>query len=889
MRTALASHDRLLGEVISAAGGHVVKSTGDGVFAVFGRAHQAMEAAVGAQQRFRLEEFDEVGRLRVRMAIHTGEAEERRGDYFGSALNRAARLLAAGHGGQVLVSAATREVLGDAGFGFVDLGEHRLPDLARPEHVYQLEHRNLPAEFPPLISLDVHPNNLPVQLTSFIGRDREVLEVSKAITEARLVTLTGVGGTGKTRLSLQVAAEVAGSYPDGVWLVELAPVADPRLVVSQAAEPFGVRDMKTGRPLVEILTDFLADKELLLLLDNCEHLVEPSGALVESLLTRCPLLRIIATSRELLGVQGEVVYPVPPLGIQGSGAAVIEEDEAVRLFEDRACHVLPRFRLNTDNLATVREITRRLDGLPLAIELAASRANLLTPDQLLQRLDDQLRVITSGRRDRGRHRTLEAAMDWSYDLLSPQEQSLFRQLAAFAGGWSLEAAEAVCRVPGADPLALLGRLVDQSLVSVSDISGTNRYRFLEPVRQYALVKLSDSGEEEPARQCHADYFVDLTEASDQGLRGHEQDDWARRIEADHDNVRSAIDWALDAGRDDVALRLTAATGWFWWVRGYWRESQEWFHRVYEATPDADPVLRGRVTYKVAGLEIQRARPTEVVPLLEQILAVVEEHGTDTDVAWVIVQLADASPDPERGIELAAESRRRFSAVGDAWGEAYASMTLGFNLWGESQSEASVRMREAIETLSTLGDRWTAGWFGFNFGYLLALGGRYEEGRRVIEEVLETVTGTYDRWVTAHCLSRLAAVATMTGDHEEAERLFKEALPVHRQIGDESCTSLVQTYLGEVYCDQGQVAEARRHLAAGMAGFRELNNPPGVANGLRRALRDSAEGIISEHDRQRTTEAVQAIKKAVGSGPFEEWWASGTGMSMDEAVNHALGV
>ena len=394
MPSALADHDQLLQEIVESSGGHVVKSTGDGIYAVFGRARQAIEAAVASQMKFLTTEFADVGHLKVRMAIHTGEADERQGDYFGSVPNRASRLLAVGHGGQILTSAATREILGDTNFEFVDLGEHRLRDLARPEHVYQIRHQELPSEFPPLSSVDAHPNNFPIQLTSFVGRIHEVREVSKALDDTRLITLTGTGGTGKTRLSLQVGAELLDSFSDGAWLVEFAPVSDPDLVAAQVAEVFGVSDMETesGRSLVDVLADYLSDKETLLILDNCEHVVEACATVTESLLSRCPGLRILATSRELLGVPGEVVYAVPPLGLPASEVEEVGETEAVRLFADRAAHVLSSFRLSHENSSVVHEIVGRLDGLPLAIELAASRSNLLTPEQMLDHLDNQFQA-----------------------------------------------------------------------------------------------------------------------------------------------------------------------------------------------------------------------------------------------------------------------------------------------------------------------------------------------------------------------------------------------------------------------------------------------------------------------------------------------------------------
>ncbi len=919
MREALARHDEILGSVISGSGGHVVKSTGDGAHAVFDRAESAVQAAITMQSFFQREQFDGVGRLRVRMALHTGEADERRGDYFGSAVNRAARLLGTGHGGQILVSAATKELLSDTDSTFADLGEHRLRDLARPEHIYQILGPGLPAEFPALASLDGHPNNLPVQLTSFIGRTEELRLVGKLLAEARLVTLSGIGGAGKTRLALQAVAEVIDSFQHGAWVVELASVSDPGLVVNQAAMPFGVRDQKTdsGRVLVDVLSDYLVDKELLLVLDNCEHVLESAAALAETMLTRCPELRILATSRELLGIPGEVVYPVPPLGLPAEEAIELSDGEAVRLFVERAAQVQPQFRLSAENASAVAELTRRLDGLPLAIELTASRANLLTPDQMLARLDDQYRLITSSRRDGGRHATLDAAMDWSYELLSQPEKSLLRQLAVFSGGWPLEAAEAVCRIKETDVLDLMGRLVDKSLVDVFDLEGANRYRLLEPVRQYAVGKLGEADEERLARHRHAEYFTELAEASESNLRGPQQGIWIRQMDEEHDNVRGALGWALDAGEDDLALRLVGAMGWFWWLRGYWKEAQRWFQRVYEQTEDADRVLRGRAVYKVAGLEVQRARPAEVTPLIEKARQTFKDQGDKKGLAWTSLLLADSksgsergAPDAEQGLELARESVELFSAEDDEWGLAYAVFTLGNALKvSQGEDEGFSRMRESIDALVALGDQWTAAWFSLLLGYALTVSGRFDDAEEVIELSLELVEGTEDRWVIPHCKSRLAVVKTMTGQLEDAKVLFEEALPIHRQIGDENCTAFVHTYLGEVHSNEGAFTAARDHLAKGLEGYRDLQNPHGIANGLRRmgwlamtagdheraarllgaaeAIRAELGGSIAVHDQRRMDAATESLEAHVGEQTMRTWWESGMSMSRGEAITYAL--
>jgi len=908
MRPALASHDELIASAVANNGGHLIKSTGDGAYAVFDRAVNAAATAVEAQRRFQEELFQDVGHLKVRMALHTGEADERQGDYFGPALNRAARLLGTGHGGQILVSAATWEVLGQGDYDFIDLGEHRLRDLTRPERVHQLTYSGLPTQFAPLLSVDAHPNNLPLQLTSFVGRDQERHEIATLLEAHRLVSLTGVGGAGKTRLALQVASDLLDSSPEGAWLVELAPIKNPGLVVSQVAAPFGVREIETDskRALVDVLSDYLSQRDLLLLLDNCEHVIEEAARVSEELLTRCPDIKILATSRGLLGVPGETLYPVPPMGLHGDPDGR-EDTDAMFLFVERAAHVQPGFNLNDDNTEALRQITQRLDGLPLAIELAASRINVLTPSEILARLDDQLRLITSKRRGDGRHSTLEAAMDWSYDLLTPPEQTLFRELSVFAGGWSLEAVDAVSS-SDEDVLEALGELVDQSLVEVSDQDGFRRYRLLESVRQYAASKLSTSAPDYETRRRHAEFFATLGEEGDAALKGPDQDRWSLRLKAEHDNMRSAIEWSLENEEHELALRLTSAMGWFWWLRGHWKEANRWFWRVYDATSEADPLLRGRLVYKVASLEIQRARPGEVRPLFEEALAMFREKGSDLDVAWTAVFLVDV----ESAIELGRESLDLFASLGETWGEAYAR----FMMYGELVALASdaphglAEMQRAIDTFLDLGDRWTAAWMGFQLGQMYAYQGEYDQARRMIQQSADLVEGTNDRWIAPHCTSRLGILATMTGASEEAKALFDEALPVHQRIGDQNCTALIHTYMGELLTDEGNYTEAAEHLTLGVKGYEDLQNRYGMVNSVRRmgwlalaegdkeraarllgaadGLREDLGGFISVHDAKRDEDLTARLRDQIDAEQMDGWWAEGKVMSQEERISYALG-
>ena len=570
----------------------------------FDTAQSALAGALESQRALRAADWGEIGELKVRMALHTGAAEERDGDYFGQPLNRVARILAAAHGGQVLVSLPTEELVRDhlpPGAQLRHLGEHRLRDLARPEHLYQLVAPDLPSEFAGLRSLESVANNLPVQLTNFIGREREMAEVKRLLGSTRLLTLTGTGGTGKTRLSLQVAADVLDTFPDGVWLVEFATIDDAALVVETVAAALDLRQ-ETDRPLTSTLTNFLRDRNLLLILDNCEHVVAACARLAEALLRTCPKLRILASSREPLGIAGETAWPVPPLSLPNhwreitAGPDAIErlgEYEAVRLFIERATLARPAFQLTNDNVHLVAQICWRLDGIPLAIELAAARIRVLTLQQIVERLDDRFHLLTTGSRNAvPRQQTLRSLIDWSHDLLADHERRLFRRLAVFARGRTLEAIEGVCSGEGLESFEivdLLTQLVDKSLVYVEKSPGQDaRYFMLESIWDYANEKLIEAGEAEIFRIRHLDYFLRFAEDAAPKIRGPEQREWLEVVEQEEFNIRYALDAAAELpGQATKGLRLLAATQRFVEVRGLFKEASDVFARLL-AHPDAAP-------------------------------------------------------------------------------------------------------------------------------------------------------------------------------------------------------------------------------------------------------------------------------------------------------------
>jgi predicted ATPase/class 3 adenylate cyclase len=603
MQAALAHHDELLRRAIEKHGGYVFKTVGDAFCCAFRTAPDALEAALEAQRLLLKERWAESDPVRVRMALHMGAVEEREGDYFGPPVNRVARLLSAAHGGQVLLSAATHEMVRDqlpAGMNLAELGEHRLKDLFRPERVFQLVSPDLPSEFPPLRTLDTYRNNLPLQPTPLIGREKEVSEVCNLVRgdETHLLTLTGPGGTGKTRLALQAAADLLDDFPDGTFFAPLATLSEAELFLSTVAETLGVRE--TGeQPLVESLKDYLHERQLLLVLDNFEQVLGAAPTVTE-LLAEAPGLKVLATSRAPLGLYGEHVYPVPPLTLpdlkRPPSLERLTQYEAVGLFVERARALKPDFKVTNESAPAVAEICVRLDGLPLAIELAAARITMLPPKAMLQRLTSRLKLLTGGARDLPeRQRTLRATIEWSYALLDEGEQLLFGRLAVFSGGRTLEAIEAICDAEGDLPMDAfdgVSSLLDKSLIRQEEgPNGEPRFVMLETVHEFAREKLGESAEAEQIKRVHAEYFLTLAEEANPELKGPDQLQWLERLEVEHDNMRTALSWALERREAEVVLRLGGALWWFWSVRGYHSEGRRWLEEVLAMDGRGSPESR----------------------------------------------------------------------------------------------------------------------------------------------------------------------------------------------------------------------------------------------------------------------------------------------------------
>jgi predicted ATPase/class 3 adenylate cyclase len=598
---ALKTHNTSVSGSIEANNGVVFKTIGDAFQAAFATAPQALWAAIAGQKALMEASWNELGPLKVRMGLHTGEAQlDPNGDEYAVShtKNLAARIMSAAYGGQILLSQETADLVQrnlSEGVTLKELGEHRLKGMALPEHLFQANAVGLPEEYPPLATAITHPNNLPIRLTSFIGREKEIEVVRSLLGQHRLVSLTGTGGTGKTRLCLKAAGLVLENYPHGAWLVELASLADPELVPKTVASALNLPEIP-GKTVLQSVEDYLRAKRLLLILDNCEHLLDACARLADRLLRVCPELTILATSRELLGVKGEAPYLVPPMSLPDAHhlppLETLAAYDSVRLFVERARMVLPDFRVGETNARAIVQVVKRVDGIPLAIELAAARLRVLSVEQIARRLDDAYRLLTGGSRTvLPRHQTLRALIDWSYNLLEEPERILLRRLSVFSGGWSLEAAEHVCAfededcqsVWAEDSLDLLTGLVDKSLVIADqELGGRRRYRMLETIRQYAGEKLADeklADERESVliRNRHVEYYLALVEELEPKIRGQKQLEVLDRLEEELDNLRLALGWALETDVE-AELRIAAALRWFWHIHTHWQEGMDWLER-----------------------------------------------------------------------------------------------------------------------------------------------------------------------------------------------------------------------------------------------------------------------------------------------------------------------
>ena len=891
LQTAMLRHHTLLSAAISRHRGYVFETVGDAFYVSFEHASDAIDAAVAAQIALMAEPWDPRAPIKARMSVHSGEVERRGSKYFGAPLFRAARLLSTAHGGQIVVSSVTAQLVHDVDqvFQLDDLGEHRLRDLTRPERIWQVSHPDLPQRFPPLRSLSTQANNLPGQLTTFVGRERELLETRKLLGTTRLLTLLGTGGAGKTRLATQIGADALHDYDDGVWFVDLAPVANPDQVFQVVASAIGVTPRANQTPRAAVIAN-LEGKRALLILDNCEHLIAACADAADVLLRACPRLQVLATSREVLSVPGEVSWRVPSLslppntGIQT--AEQVTQFEAVRLFVDRAMLASPRFTVTNANAPAVAQICWRLDGIPLAIELAASRIRTLSAEQIAVRLDDCFRVLTGGSRTLlPRQQTLRALIDWSYDLLSGPERFVLRRLSCFSGTFELAAAEAVCSdqsVGEMEVLDLLSQLVDKSLVYADEQGEAIRYRLLESMRQYSREKLTGSGDRADATTSHAAYYVRLCEDAEPHLTSRDRATWLKRLEPELDNIRAILtrcqelpDQSPDgAVQVESGLRIIGALGWYWIFRGAPTEGLFWFNHL---------------------LNHPRPRPTAVL-------------GKALMAAGLLAGIYGDSPEAQARF---GEAAHVCELAEDKLGQARALVLLSaFDSEATILGENTVDLDAAISVMKKFGDR-----HGLALSLRLAGVIAFQSGNRAVardrqEAALALFRELGDQWFAAQALNSLGDSARIDRDDARATAAYEEALGLCRTNGLGGLIPSLLHNLGHLSRRAGDGPVALQHFREGLTSFRAQADSRGVAEclgGLAMAyavidrmelsatLFGAAEALLLAsgakmwpQNHAEFDECRRDVRSRLGESRFDAQESIGNSMPLDEAVQLALG-
>jgi predicted ATPase/class 3 adenylate cyclase len=839
-------HAAILREAIETGHGVEIRTEGDSFFAVFPSPAGALSAAVAAQQELAAHPWPEDATIQVRMGLHTGEGRLGGDDYVGIDVNRAARIAAAGHGGQILISDATRGLVEHDlpdGVRIRDLGDHRLKDIAHPEQLFDLVIEGLPSDFPPLKTLDARPNNLPLQLTSFIGREDEIDEVVKLLDDHRLVTLTGPGGTGKTRLALAVATHVLPRFGDGVFFVDLAPIADPGQVCPGICQVLGVRE-EPGSDVIDTMVNRLAGKELLLFLDNFEHLLE-AAPMVDEMMSRVAEVRVLVTSRAPLSLYGEQEHDVPPLGLPDLDHVpepeAMSRYEAVELFVERARTAKPSFEITEDNAAAVAEICARLDGLPLAIELAASRIKVLSPPAILGRLEHRLELLTASARNvPERQRTLRGAIEWSYGLLDDPEKKLFARLSVFRGGGDLETMEAVANPDadtGMETLDGLTSLVDSSLLRQID-TGTQELRFgmLETIREFAGERLVEEFDAKATRRRHAEHFMALAEEAEPHFLAEDAPEWLDRIELEHDNLLDALGWAVEAEEADRGMRAAASLWRFWQLRGHFAVASLWLDRVL--------VMPG-------GRTAARAKA----------------HGAAGSIAYWTSGAAATDPnDTERHYR---EALAIYRELGDLPGIAQATYDLAFVpvAKGAGFEESPPLLHSAIELFQQVGDEDGAARAKGDLGLFLMMAGDPRAALPLMEASLARSRDRGDMMRVMDDSLRVAEANRQLGRLDEARRGQLESLSIAERANIAGGIAALLQIMASVESDQNRHVKAVRLFGAGEA----------IAEPL---------GGGFEATPFHFADPVGDARKAIGDEATEKALAEGRAMSQDEAVAYA---
>jgi predicted ATPase/class 3 adenylate cyclase len=850
-------HHAILQSAMDANNGYVFQIIGDAFCVAFHTAREGLLAAIDSQRKLQAEAWGETP-IRVRMGIHAGEAELREHDYRGYlTLARVQRVMSTAYGEQVLLSNTTAELVRGQlpeGVTLRDMKENLLKGWSTAEHLWQVVAPDLRHDFPSLSTLNIIPNNLPVQMTSFVGREGEIAEVKKSLENTRLVTLTGSGGTGKTRLSLQAASEILDRFKDGVWLIELAPITDPELVPKTVAGILGIHE-ESARPIMTTLLDWFRDRELLLILDNCEHLLDTCARFTDSVLRGSREVRILSSSREALGIAGEIAYRVPSLPTPSPKDRLelerLEKFESVQLFTQRAVQTQPTFKVTNATAPAVAQICHRLDGIPLAIELAAARVKVLSLEQIAERLDDRFRLLTGGSRTAlPRQQTLRALIDWSYQLLSEQERLLFRRLAVFVGGWTLEAAEAVCTGKGIEPvdiLDLLTHLVDKSLVIVQTIGKESRYRRLETIRQYAREKLFETEEAEQIRDQHLDYFRTLAEKAEVEIVNSNQVVWLQRLQDEFDNLRAALEWSQEKRAED-GLRLGSAIWRFCLRYGYTNEIVEKLNQLLQQPQRTSRTwVRAKTLYVLsllAGLgQGDRIRQRAWA---EESLAIYKELDDQNGVAAGLyaVALVTYFRDASKALPLLLQCLALYRALKDTVNICEVLIIISLASGDPAQRQAC--LEEALALARERGDIITMAGALDNLGRITTDSGNLAQARMRFEESLE-IQLPLGAPGYINTLQHLSKLGMHEGKLEEARAYWDEVNAMGKQYG----LTMAVPYLwslpnvGYIALQEGNAIQAKEMFGLAIRQFQKANSLIGTVY--------SIEGLASLHVRQKQPE------------------------------------
>ncbi len=895
MSAVMERHDRLIAQIVAHHGGSVVRarSEGDSSFAVFRSAPDAVACCLGLQRAFRDEPWPEGISVPIRVGALTGSAERTGTDYAGTAVNRCARIRDLAGAGHVLLAETTTEVIRDVlptGASLRELGEVRLRGLSRPERIFQLRHADLPDDTPEIRTADV-PNNIPARLTNFVGREdeRRWLE-SQLTTGPRVVTLTGSGGAGKTRLALEAATDVMRRFEDGVWFVELGGLGRPDLVPNQVASVLQVREQR-GRSIVDEVIDRLRGARALLVLDNCEHVIAAAAALVGTLLQACTSLRVLATSREPLGVGGEVRLPVPPLAVPDvDDTAALEEISAadsVALFLDRARLVRPGFDADAGNVHALASIVRRLDGIPLAIELAAARIATMTVEEIARRIEDRFWLLSHGPRTApSRHKTLRLAVDWGHELLDESERALFRRLSVFAGWFGAEQASSICSgtpIDERDVVLVLSSLVDKSFLVRESADGATAYRMLETIRLYAREKLDAAGETAEVRNAHLTWCCRFVDQARPQIHGPSPQSWLDRMEDEHDDIREALNWARSGGDAAVGLRLAAGMGGIWTIRGYESEGRQWLESLLALAATAGDDVRAHGLRAIGILAMRQGEVAVARSYLDQALALARECGDRHGEAEALEKLGGVAlmgGEVELASSVYQEALGIFRELGEARAEATTLARMGnIAIASRDHERARTLLMQSLAIRRELGNVLGIAEALFQLGGVAANRRRFDEARPLFEEALAIARPQGWNVVVAPVLNSLGYIEQEEGDQTAARELFDEALGINRELGNRPGVAASVLYLGDSARLTGSTEEARTLLEEALAMYRSLGLPAGAAE----ALNSLGHLMVAAGEASAAQDALrEAIATATGIGNRSLVLASLAGLAAIQA-------